>query len=116
MKMSSVLTHVLCRFLAVALMVLPWQAAQAGMIGTGQAATPAGAQAERQAVSSYLSRAQTVSEMQALGVDAQAAQDRVAAMTDAEVGTIAGKIDEQPAGGVVVLLLVLLLIYLVAFR
>jgi len=114
--MSSVLAQVLCRFLAVALMVLPWQAAQAGMIGTGQAMTPAGAQGERQTVSSYLSRAQTVSEMQALGVDAQAAQDRVAALTDAEVRTIAGNIDQQPAGGLVVLLLVVILILLIVYR
>jgi len=114
--MNAALTRLLCRFLAVALLLLPWQAAQAGMIGTDQAAAPAGAQAERQAVSSYLSRAQTVSEMQALGLDAQAAQDRVAAMTDAEVGTIAGKINEQPAGGILLLILVVLLIYLVAFR
>ena len=114
--MNAALTHVLCRFLAVALMLLPCQAAQAGMIGTDQAATPAGAQAERQAVSSYLSRAQTVGEMQALGLDAQAAQDRVAAMTDAEVGALAGRINEHPAGGVLLLILVVLLIYLVAFR
>jgi len=114
--MSCALTHVLCRFLAVALMLLPYQTAHAGMIGSDQAATPASAQADRSTVASYLARAQTVSEMQTLGVDAQAAQDRVAAMTDAEVGAIAGKINEQPAGGIVVLLLVILLIYLVAFR
>jgi hypothetical protein len=111
--MNGALTHVLCRFLAIALMLLPCQAAQAGMIGTDQAATPAAAQAGRQTVSSYLSRAQTVSEMQALGLDAQAAQDRVDAMTDAEVSAIAGKINEQPAGGVLLLILVVLLIYLI---
>jgi hypothetical protein len=111
--MNSTLTRILCRFLAVALMVLPYQAAQAGMIGSDQAATAAGAQAERSTVASYLTRAQTVSEMQALGVDAQAAQDRVAAMTDAEVSTIAGKINEQPAGGLLLVLLVVLLIVLI---
>ncbi len=111
--MNAALTQVLCRFLAIALILLPCQAAQAGMIGTDQAATPAAAQAGRQAVSSYLGRAQTVSEMQALGLDAQAAQDRVDAMTDAEVSAIAGKINEQPAGGVLLLILVVLLIYLI---
>ena len=111
--MNATLTRILCRFLAVALIVLPCQAAQAGMIGSDQAAAAAGAQADRSTVASYLTRAQTVKEMQALGVDAQAAQDRVAAMTDAEVGTIAGKIDEQPAGGVLLLLLVVLLIVLI---
>ncbi len=111
--MNSTLTRILCRVLAVALMVLPYQAAQAGMIGTDLAATAAGAQADRSTVASYLTRAQTVSEMQTLGVDAQAAHDRVAAMTDAEVSAIAGKINEQPAGGVLLLLLVVLLILLV---
>jgi len=114
--MSCALTHVLCRFLAVALMLLPYQTAHAGMIGSDQAATPASAQADRNTVSSYLSRAQTVNEMQALGVDPQAALDRVAAMTDAEVSTIAGKINEQPAGGLLLLVLVVLLIILVVYR
>jgi hypothetical protein len=34
-------------------------------------------------------------------------------MTDAEVSAIAGKINEQPAGGVLLLILVVLLIYLI---
>jgi hypothetical protein len=111
--MNAALTHVLCRFLAIALILLPCQAAQAGMIGTDQAATPAAAQAGRQAVSSYLSRAQRVCYLPARGRDAQAALDRDAAMTDAEVSAIAGKINEQPAGGVLLLILVVLLIYLI---
>ena len=81
MKMSSVLAQGLCRFLAVALMVLPWQAAQAGMIGTGQAMTPAGAQGERQTVSSYLSRAQTVSESSQDGKTSSAAYPQGSGMT-----------------------------------
>jgi hypothetical protein len=34
-------------------------------------------------------------------------------MTDAEVSTIAGKINEQPAGGLLLVLLVVLLIVLI---
>jgi hypothetical protein len=54
-----------------------------------------------------------VEQFQALGLDAQVARDRVAAMTDDEVGTLAGKIHELPAGGVVGLLLVILLVVLI---
>ena len=110
--------QVLYRFLAVALMMLPYQAGQAGMIGT-DAAAPAGVKADRDAISSFLSRSQTVRELQALGLDAQAARDRVAAMTDAEVTTLAGKIGALPAGGdggLVLLILVVFLIWYIAFR
>jgi hypothetical protein len=116
--MKPALTHLLCRFLALALMMLPYHSGQAGMIGTDLVASTASAQADRNAISSYLSRAQTVSELQSLGLDPQAAQDRVAAMTDAEVSSLAGKISALPAGGegLVLVLLVLLVILLVVYR
>ncbi|HUQ76703.1 MAG TPA: PA2779 family protein [Burkholderiales bacterium] len=116
--MNRTLTQVLCRFLAVALMLLPYQTGQASMIGTDLAAAPAGAQADRNAISSFLSRAQTVSELQSLGLDPQLARDRVAAMTDAEVSSLAGKINALPAGGdgLVLVLLLVLIIFLVVYR
>ena len=117
--MKSALTQMLCRFLALALMILPYQIGHAGMIGTDQAASPASVQADRNAISSFLSRSQTVDEMQALGLDAQAARDRVAAMTDAEVTTLAGKINALPAGGdggLALLILVIFFIWYFAFR
>jgi hypothetical protein len=117
--MKSALTQLLCRFLAVALMLLPYQSGQAGMIGTDLAASPASVQSDRNAISSFLSRAQTVNQLRSLGLDPQAAQDRVAAMTDAEIGSLAGKISALPAGGdggLLVVILLVLLIWLVAFR
>lgn len=116
--MKPALTQMLCRFLALALMLLPYQGAQAGMIGTDVAASPASVQADRNAISSYLSRAQTVNELRSLGLDPQAAQDRVAAMTDAEVSSLAGKMSALPAGGegLVLVLLVVLLILVVFYR
>ncbi|MBI3376772.1 MAG: PA2779 family protein [Betaproteobacteria bacterium] len=98
--MKSALTNVICRFLAVALMMLPFHNGQAGMIGTDQVNTDGTAQSDRAVVLNFLSRAQTASEFQALGLDAQAAMDRVAAMTDDEVSTLAGKVNAVPAGGV----------------
>jgi hypothetical protein len=117
--MTSAATQLLCRFLAIALMMLPYQSGQAGMIGADQAASPASVQADRNAITSFLSRAQTVTELESLGLDPQAARDRVAAMTDAEASSLAGRINALPVGGdggILVLILLVLIIWLVAFR
>ena|SRR5437870_2875674 len=116
--MNRALTQMLCRFLAIAMMLLPYQTGQASMIGTALAAAPASVQAERNAISNFLSRAQTASELQSLGLDPQVAQDRVAAMTDAEVSSLAGKMNALPAGGegLLLVLLLVLIIYLVVAR
>lgn len=116
--MYSTLKHLVCRFLAVAMMMLPFQHGQAGMIGTEQAGNAATVQLDRNTVSNYLARTQTVNELQTLGLDAQNARDRVAAMTDDEVGTLAGKINAAPAGGdgLVLLILVVFFIWYFAFR
>jgi len=87
----------------------PIQFAQAGMIGTDQVASVA-SQADRNTVLQFLGRADVSSQLQSLGVDAATAKDRVAAMTDQEVQSLAGKIHSMPAGadstGVVILLIV----------
>lgn len=116
--MRTTLTRAICRFLAIALMMMPFQYAQAGMIGTDQAASTLSAQTDRAAVTSFLSRSQTASELQSMGLDPQAALDRVAAMTDAEVSSLAGKINALPAGGdgLVLLVLVVFFIWYFAFR
>ncbi|MDP1612422.1 MAG: PA2779 family protein [Sulfuritalea sp.] len=116
--MNSTFKKLLCRFLAVALITLPFQTGQAAMIGTDQVTSAASVQADRTLVSSYLSRAQTVSEFQALGIDAKDARDRVAAMTDAEIGALAGQINALPVGGdgLVALVLVVFIIWYFAFR
>lgn len=115
--MNSAFKKMLCRFLAVAVITLPFQTGQASMIGTDQVAAAATVQADRNLVSSYLNRSQTISEFQALGLDAQDARDRVASMTDEEVRSLAGQINAAPAGGdVVVLVLVVFIIWYFAFR
>ena len=111
--MKSALKNLLCRFLAVAVMMLPFQNVQASMIGAGQAASGSSVQADRDVVLSFLNRSQTEEQLQALGLDPQVARDRVAAMTDDEVGTLAGKIQVQPAGGLIGLLLLILLIIVI---
>ncbi len=118
--MKSTLTTMICRFLAIAMMLLPFQTGQASMIGTDQVNTAANVQLDRSIVMNYLSRAQTVNELRTLGLDPQAAKDRVAAMSDDEVGKLAGKISAAPAGadggGLALLVLVIFFIWYFAFR
>lgn len=116
--MNSAFKKLICRFLAVALITLPFQTGQASMIGTDQVNVASTVQIDRSLVVSHLSRSQTVTEFQALGMDAQTAIDRVAAMTDDEVSSLAGKITAVPAGGdgLVVLILVVFFIWYFAFR
>jgi hypothetical protein len=86
-----------CQGLVVSMLALSLQTAGAGMIGADQAA-PGAAQADRTLVMSVLSRADTASQLQSLGIDPQAAHDRVAAMSDQEVSQLAGDIRTAPAG------------------
>ncbi|MBI2317209.1 MAG: PA2779 family protein [Betaproteobacteria bacterium] len=110
--------NAICRFLAIALMLLPFQTGQAKMIGTDQVNPAAAVQVDRDVVSNYLGRSQVVNEFQSLGLDIQAAKDRVAAMTDDEVSALAGKIKALPAGGdsLIALVLVIFFIWYFAFR
>lgn len=116
--MKSALKNLLCRFMAIAVMMLPFQTGQASMIGADLADAAAAVQVDRSTIVNYLSRAQTVSELQAVGLDAQTAIDRVAAMTDDEVGTLAGQINAAPAGGdgLIAVILVVFFIWYFAFR
>ena len=78
--------------------MLPFQSVQAGMIGTDQVASAASGQADRATVLGFINRTEVAGQLQALGVDLQTAKDRVAAMTDQEARTLAGKLDSLPAG------------------
>jgi hypothetical protein len=107
--MKSVWARTLCRLLMVLMVWSPIQYAQAGMIGTDQVASAA-SQTDRNTVLQFLGRADVTSQLQSLGVDPATVKDRVAAMTDQEVQSLAGKIHSMPAGadstGVIILLLV----------
>ena len=87
----------LCRLLIASIALLPFST-QAGMIGTGQVAASATAQANRDKVLEFVNRADVQKQMQALGVSAGNAQERVNAMTQDEINRVAGKIDSMPAG------------------
>lgn len=101
--MKSTFARMLCRILAASMIVLPWQA-QAGMIGTDVAVAGA-----------VIDRGEMASQLQALGISPREARERVAALTDAEVASLAGRIDALPAGGIAVLpiaVIVILIWYL----
>lgn len=112
--MKSAWAKTICRLLVVLMIWTPYQVAQAGMIGTDQVAT-ASSQADRSAVLSFVTRGDVANQLQALGLDAATAKDRVAAMTDAEVSYLAGQINSLPAGadtaGVILLILVIAAIW-----
>ncbi len=97
MKASS--KKFVSRLMIVGMLALPFQSVQAAMVGTAQVVANAQVQQDRAKVRTFLARADVQQQLQAMGVRADQAQDRVAALTNEEVRTIAGKIDSLPAGG-----------------
>jgi len=112
------MTRTLCRLLIALMAWMPVHFAQAGIISTDQVV--ASAQADRAAVLNLISRSDVASQLQALGLDAATAKDRVAALTDEEVSSLAGKLQALPAGAdgtaVVVIILIGVLIWYFFFR
>jgi hypothetical protein len=86
------------RILVVSLLLLPFQSIQAGMVATDQVSARTSIQADRDMVLSVINRADVARQIQAMGIDVSTAKDRVAAMTDDEVRTLANQIDSLPAG------------------
>jgi len=118
--MKTSMKKLTCRVLVVSLMTLSFQTAQAGLIGAEQAA-PATASTERALILSTLDRGEVASQLQAAGVDPQAARERVAAMTDQEVRTMAQDIQTAPAGalstaGWVAIIAIAALVWYFAYR
>ena len=106
--MTSASARAVCRLLIALAIWAPYQIAQAGMIGTEPLAQAA--QAERGTVLNFVSRSDVASQLQAFGLDAATAKDRVSAMTDDEVRNLAGRINTAPAGADVAGLLLLIVV------
>jgi hypothetical protein len=73
--------------------------AAAGIVGTADAVAAVQQQDHRGAVQGVLARADVREQMVALGVDPAEVEARIAALTDAEVATLATRIEGAPAGG-----------------
>jgi hypothetical protein len=73
--------------------------AGAGMIGTDKAATESQSNNDRDRLKTLVARPEIAKQLETLGVPPDKAQERINAMTDSEVRTLAGRIDALPAGG-----------------
>ena len=73
--------------------------AAAGIVGTADAVAAVQQQDHRSTVQNVLARADVRGQMVALGVDPSEVDSRIAALTDAEVATLATRLDGAPAGG-----------------
>jgi hypothetical protein len=75
------------------------QSVNAAIISTEQVVSAAAAEQNRAKIAASFERADVQAELQKMGINTEDARARVAALTDAETATIAGKIDSLPAGG-----------------
>ena len=105
--------RIISHLLVISLIGLPFST-QAALIGTDEVLKQAQTQSDRDRVRDFVARADVQKELQAYGVNPQAAKERVDALTDQEVQQIAGKLDSLPAGaigtGETILLAVLLVV------
>jgi hypothetical protein len=85
---NNTFVRAVCRVLIAGLIWLPLQA-QAELIATTHSAAAAQAQSARAAIAVQL---------EALGIGADSARERVAALTDAEALDLVGRVQDAPAG------------------
>ncbi|MFM1988594.1 MAG: hypothetical protein RJA99_1551 [Pseudomonadota bacterium] len=90
--------------LSTASLSMPASRAWAGTVGTEEVMRgEAGARLDRDVLRGLLERDDVRVQLEARGVDARAARERVDALTDDEVAELAGRIGALPAGGADVL-------------
>jgi len=87
-----------CLIVCMALAGFP-MAAQARIVTTDEFTVSPDAAANRAAVNTFLVRDDVRQALMGQGVTPEAALARVAAMTDAEVAQLAGRVEQVPAGG-----------------
>ncbi|OPX55018.1 hypothetical protein SAMN02745127_02903 [Oceanospirillum multiglobuliferum] len=94
MKYSLQIKRLFAAFLSVLLLSATVGQAQAGMITNQQIVQ----QLDRQHAVALFDRADVQNQLSALGVDAELAKSRVAAMSDAEINQLNQHLADQPAG------------------
>ena len=97
--------------LAFALLSVQWPA-QAAMVGTDAVLVQQQGTLDRGQLLEALAREDVRVQLQALGVNPAEARARIAALSDAELQSLAGKLHELPAGGDVLGLAVFLFLVL----
>jgi hypothetical protein len=99
-KMLAQLQRWIVQLLVIALVVAaPLAPAQAAIVGTGAAMAMSERADALARVDTALTRADVSRQLEALGVDREQAMERVAALTDAELAQLEGRLDQLPAGG-----------------
>src|SRR5436189_6068212 len=100
--MQNFFRRLVSYLLVFSLAGLPFTA-HAGLIATDEAVSQNQPQldADRAKVRDFFTRADVQQQLQQHGLTQQIAQERVAALTDADIQKVAGKIDALPAGGTV---------------
>jgi hypothetical protein len=83
---------------STALLGMP-MVAQAGIVSSEQSFAPQTQSDARDKVTALLAREDVRAGLAERGLSTELAQERVRAMTDEEVATLAGRIDQAPAGG-----------------
>jgi len=73
--------------------------ALAGVVSTSEAIAVARGEDPRAVVDAAMARADVRDALAEMGVDADAVEGRLAALSDAEVASLAGQIESAPAGG-----------------
>jgi hypothetical protein len=104
--------------LAFSMTLIPVGPASAGLVSTDRILEQQRVNADRERVASFVARDDVRKEFQKHGVNPDEAAARVAALSDAEIGQIARKLDSLPAGqdaaaaviGAVVTIFIILLI------
>ncbi|MEK7436234.1 MAG: PA2779 family protein [Pseudomonadota bacterium] len=96
--MINILARRICRMLILCMGALSFSA-YADMVGTNQVVAATEAAGARETLRNFIERGEVRDQLQGYGISRAAAQARVDAMTDAEVATLAGRIDRLPAGG-----------------
>ena len=91
---------VFVRILSIALVTAGFtQASWAGMVGTDYIVEANAREASLARVEALLARDDVASQLQSLGVDKALLQDRLQGLTNTELASLAGQIDQQVAGG-----------------
>ncbi len=115
--MSSQWSRFTARLLIVALLALhlPMRGANAALLGTETAIEQTQTVQNRERVETFMARADVQTQLEKMGIKADDATSRVAAMTDDEINQVAGKLDTLPAGGVEVwaILLIILVVLII---
>jgi hypothetical protein len=96
--MKNIFVRCVCRMLIVCMAAFPFST-YAGMVSTDEVVAAVQNQGTRDRLRDLVGRSEVRSQLQNFGISSAAAQERVGAMTDAEVASLVGQIDSLPAGG-----------------